>query len=99
MNPEAPRPFLDIGERLKWHRIQVEGSKQSDYAETVGLSRNRYANWEAGTHRLSLDGALALHRRFGLSLDWLYTGDDGALSLPLFEAWRDHQHNEEPVSE
>lgn len=82
------RPFADIAARLKWHR-EIEGLTQDDYAAKIGMKRPRYSLWEAGTHRLSLDGALALRRRFGLSLDFMYEGIDDALPMTLRNAWRD----------
>lgn len=82
------RPFADIAARLKWHR-DIEGLTQDQYAAKIGMKRPRYSLWEAGTHRLSLDGALALRRRFGLSLDFMYEGIDDALPMTLRNAWRD----------
>lgn len=85
---DPDRPFADIAARLKWHR-ELEGLTQDDYAAKIGMKRPRYSLWEAGTHRLSLDGALALRRRFGLSLDFMYEGIDDALPMTLRNAWRD----------
>ncbi len=85
---DLDRPYADIAARLKWHR-DLEGLTQDDYAAKIGMKRPRYSLWEAGTHRLSLDGALALRRRFGLSLDFMYEGIDDALPMTLRNAWRD----------
>ena len=85
---DEPRPFADIAVRLKWHR-ELEGLTQEDYATKIGMKRARYSLWEAGTHRLSLDGALALRRRFGLSLYFMYEGIDDALPMTLRSSWRD----------
>ena len=85
---DEPRPFADIAVRLKWHR-EMEGLTQEDYATKIGMKRARYSLWEAGTHRLSLDGALALRRRFGLSLDFMYEGIDDVLPMTLRSSWRD----------
>lgn len=89
MKGEKVRPYADIGERLRWHR-QMEGDpRQADYAGAAGLRANQYSNWESGATRLSLDGALALRRRYGLSLDFLFEGIDDALPITLRKAWRD----------
>lgn len=89
MNQDKPRPFADIAERLKWHRETILGLKQDDYAKTIGVKRPAYSLWEAGTHRLSLDGALALRNKYGLSMDFMYEGIDDALPMTLRNAWHE----------
>lgn len=89
MENENIKPFADIGARLKWHREQIEQLNQAEYAATIGAKRARYSHWENGSFRLSLDGALALRKRYGLSLDFLYEGIDDALPMTLRKAWRD----------
>ena len=84
----TPRPYADIAERLKWHR-NTQGLTQADYAATIHIKRSAFSLWEAGTHRLSLDGALALRSKYGLSLDFMYEGIDDALPMTLRNAWRD----------
>ena len=83
------RPFADIAERIKWHREGVMRMRQEDYAASIGVKRSALSLWEAGTHRLSLDGALALRNKYGLSLDFMYEGNDDALPMTLRNAWRD----------
>lgn len=85
---DPARPFPDVAERLLWHR-ELLGLTQEEYAAKLGMKRARYGLWEAGTHRLSLDGALALRRTYGLSLDFMYEGIDDALPMTLRNAWRD----------
>ena len=82
------KPFADIADRLRWHR-DLEGLNQRDYAAKAGLKRAQLNNWESGFYRLSLDGALALRRTYGLSLDFMYEGNDDALPMTLRAAWRD----------
>lgn len=88
MGSNTPKPYADIAARLKWHR-ELEGLTQAAYAEKIGVKRSAYSLWESGSHRLSLDGALALRDRFGLSLDFMYEGIDDALPMTLRSAWRD----------
>jgi transcriptional regulator with XRE-family HTH domain len=82
------KPFEDIAERLKWHR-EIEGMDQAEYAAEIQTKRSTYSLWEAGSHRLSLNGAIALRRRWGLSLDFMYEGIDDALPMTLRRAWRE----------
>ena len=85
---DSPRPYSDIAERIKWHRSTLN-LKQETYAQSIGVKRPALSLWEAGTHRLSLDGALALRTKYGLSLDFMYEGIDDALPMTLRNAWRD----------
>ena len=90
MENDKPRPFADIAERLKWHReVVLDGMTQNEYATSIGVKRAAYSLWEAGTHRLSLDGALAIRKRYGVSLDFMYDGNDDALPMTLRSAWRE----------
>ncbi|MAQ82225.1 helix-turn-helix domain-containing protein [Psychromarinibacter halotolerans] len=88
MSSDPQKPFADIAARLVWHR-ELEGMTQQEYAERIGVKRSRLSQWEGGHHRLSLDGALALRRTFGLSLDFMFEGIDDALPMTLRRAWRD----------
>ncbi|NVK57308.1 MAG: helix-turn-helix transcriptional regulator [Alteromonadaceae bacterium] len=84
----SAKPFEDIASRLLWHR-ELEGLTQQQYADAIGVKRSTLNNWESGVYRLSLDGALAIRERFGLSLDFLYAGIDDALAMTLRRAWRE----------
>jgi transcriptional regulator with XRE-family HTH domain len=83
------KPFGDIAARLRWHRELLDMS-QEQYAQRIGAKRAALGNWESGDYRLSLDGALALRKTFGLSLDFLFLGIDDALPMTLRNAWRDN---------
>jgi transcriptional regulator with XRE-family HTH domain len=85
---DKARPFMHIADRLRWHR-ELMGLNQNDYAASIGVKRSAFSLWEAGTHRMSLDGALALRNKYGLSLDFMYEGIDDALPMTLRNAWRD----------
>lgn len=85
---KSDRPFADIAERIRWHRA-LEGVDQKTYAAKAGLNRNQLSNWESGDYRISLDGARALRKTYGLSLDFIIEGNDEALSMTLRKAWRE----------
>lgn len=89
MDQDKIRPFADIAERLKWHRETIIDATQLEYARSIGVKRAALSLWEAGTHRLSLDGALALRNKYGVSLDFMYEGNDDALPMTLRNAWRE----------
>lgn len=82
------KPFGDIAARIRWHR-HLEGMDQATYAARAGLKRSQLSNWESGDYRISLDGARALRKTYGLSLDFIIEGIDDALSMTLRAAWRE----------
>lgn len=82
------QPYADIAARIKWHR-SLEQMNQAAYAKKAGIKRSQLSNWETGAQRVSIDGALALRRTFGLSLDFIYEGMDETLPMALRQALRD----------
>ena len=83
------KPFSDIAARIKWHRA-LTGKTQAQYARLAGLKRAQLNNWETGDYRISLDGARALRRTYGLSLDFIVEGSEDALSMNLRNALLDN---------
>ena len=60
-----------IGRRLR----ELRNTKsQETMAKLAGVSRPAWAQWEAGTKRISADNAATLAVATGMSLDWLYLG-------------------------
>jgi transcriptional regulator with XRE-family HTH domain len=74
-----------IGKRLQLTR-QALGVGQKEFAESVGISVSSYNHYEAGRHRPSLEAAIALRAKYGLTLDWIFCGDPSNLKVSLFEA-------------
>lgn len=85
----SDKPFGDIAARIRWHRSLTE-MNQAEYAERAGVKRAALSNWESGDYRISLDGARALRKTYGLSLDFIVEGIDDALPMTLRMAWRDN---------
>jgi len=83
----ATQPFLDQAERIRWHRTEVEGLSQENYATRAGLKRSQIANFESGIQQVSLGAGRALLRTYGLSLDFIYEGISDALPMSLRKAW------------
>ncbi len=82
------KPYQDIADRIKWHR-QLLSLSQEEYSEGAGLKRQQLTNWESGSYRIGLDGARALRKKYGLSLDFIYEGEVDALSMTLRKAFLD----------
>lgn len=61
-----------IGERLK----QVRGNhSQQDFAKTLGVHQNTYANYETGRGSvIKTDVLLCLAEKYNVDLHWLITG-------------------------
>ena len=74
---------------MKWLRAHFGFKTHEEFAEALGISKDRYKNWESGRHRLSIDGALMLLDLYGVSLDFSVGGDPAALSASLRKAWND----------
>lgn len=62
---------------------------QAEFAEAAGLNPKQYGNWESGNYRISIDGALALRKRYGLSLDFIYEGIEDQLPISVRKALSD----------
>lgn len=62
------------------------GMTQKEYAAKAGLKRAQLNNWESGDYRVSIDGARALRRTYGLSLDFIFEGIADALPMTLRNA-------------
>lgn len=78
---------MDVARRLRLTRRAL-GMTQAEVAETCGIGRTAFNQYETGTRLLTLTAALALCGAFGLTLDWLYRGDPSGLPHRLFEAIR-----------
>lgn len=73
-------PFMDIGVRLAEVRRAFSEMSQKDWALRNGFEVSQYNNWERGARRIPIDSALQLCGRYGLTLDYIYTGRCDALS-------------------
>lgn len=72
-----------IGKRLRLLR-QSSGLSQTTWARQIaGLTAQAWNNYERGRARISLDVALVLNRRVGVSLDWIFCGELAGLPLGL----------------
>lgn len=86
---DPAKPFADIGLRLKWHRGLLGVDQAAFVAPLPSVKRTAYSNWEAGSTRLSLTGALEIRETYGLSLDFMYEGMADTLPSSLRADWRE----------
>jgi transcriptional regulator with XRE-family HTH domain len=74
-----------IGERLRITR-EVIGLSQAELADSCGIARNTYNQYETGTNVPQIGKAISLCDKFGLTLDWIYRGDPSGLSYRMADA-------------
>lgn len=74
---------MDFQERLYTLRRRA-GLSQEGLANLLGVTRQAVQKWEAGTARPDLENLTALARQFGVSLDYLVTGEE-SVSRPQAE--------------
>src|SRR5215217_180235 len=75
-----PASLPDIAFRLRvLHRTvakeRPELGTQADFAESIGMRRNHFANCLTGKARIGVDAALRIWLKFHVPLEWLYTGN------------------------
>jgi len=93
--------YAEISARLRAVRGVFE-MQPKEFYEAAGITGGIFYNWETGNHRISVDGALKLRNRYGLTLDWIYCGNVDALPHKVASALRssprESHSNESTVS-
>lgn len=54
-----------------------------EMADLAGVGVSALSQWENGGKRVSIDAAIRITDKFGVTLDWLYKGNTNGLSLTL----------------
>lgn len=76
MGDRNPADVLATANRLRLAREAMRPyMNQTQFAKGAGLRQNRYSQYESGDRPLTLDAAIQISNRYGISLDWLYRGD------------------------
>lgn len=65
---------MSIGERIKSLR-KKEGLNQIEFCKKIKLSQGRLSEIEQGKNNPSYDTLISVKEVFGVSLDWLVTGE------------------------
>lgn len=73
--PENPESNGAVGKRLRALRNALKLT-QDQMAASLGSASGSalWSQYETGKNRIDIDYALALCRRYGVSLDWIYRG-------------------------
>jgi transcriptional regulator with XRE-family HTH domain len=92
-NPRRSDPNSDayrreVGSRLRLLR-QALGVPAGRLAAEFGVAAPRWSQWETGRHLADLRIMVRLARRYRVTLDYLFLGDESAMPLRLVEAMRE----------
>lgn len=74
----------DAGERLRLVR-RVLDLDQGEFAGRAGIASNTYNQIENGTRMPSIESAIALCETYNISLDWIFRGEPGDMSVRLWD--------------
>ncbi len=84
---EIDRPEV-IGIRLKSLREALGYRRARAFCDVVGITETAWNNYECGRRRISLDEAMKVIARTGVSLDWIYRGLEYTLPADLAKKLR-----------
>ena len=72
----------DCGQRLKKCRLALDLS-QDAIAQICNVNRTAYTHWEAGNRQIALKAMIQLKQTFGITADYILTGDASAMPNDL----------------
>jgi len=82
----------DVGQRIRHFRRTLDLT-QRQLAHLLGVAPGTLANWELGTARIGEHSARKMANFFGVSVEWLLTGQVPAVT-PLASVWPADQMRE-----
>lgn len=82
---------VDVGRRVALTRLalaETEGTPegQVEFAVSLGIPRSAWNQFEKGQNLIPVPRAALLYDRFGVSLNWIYVGAVGDLTVRFAEA-------------
>jgi transcriptional regulator with XRE-family HTH domain len=82
----------EVGARLRLVRRAL-GLPAGRLADEMGVAAPRWSQWENGRHPPDIRAMIRLVRRYRVSLDYLYLGDESGLPRRLLDAIHDVSRN------
>ena len=79
------RPYKAIGKRLVAVRHALGISSQAELCRTLGVLKSQWNQYETGERRITIDVALKLKMLYGITIDYIYTGDPSGLPARLHQ--------------
>lgn len=87
--PKKSDPLREaVGRRLKQLRLALGFEKLRHFADHIGVTEEVYIKWEKGKALIPATEVEELKRRFGITADWLYFGDESGLGRTVEEKLR-----------
>ena len=74
-----------VAGRLRELRLALGFTNQSEFARQSDIPIGDWNHFEKNRRQLPLSAARKLRLRWGVTLDWLYEGDDGCLPWTVKE--------------
>jgi transcriptional regulator with XRE-family HTH domain len=68
-----------VGSRIRDLRNALGYPSATDFARTIGSTPQALSNWERAFKRIGLDEAWKIRCATGVTLDWIYSGDDSLI--------------------
>lgn len=78
----------EIAARLNWLRETALKISAAELCREIKVAPNRWSQYESGDRRITLDVATRLVKRYGVTLDWIYTNNPAGLPLRLAQQGR-----------
>jgi transcriptional regulator with XRE-family HTH domain len=72
--------ITEVGDRLRLCRLVI-GAKTKDVAAQLNIVAHRWSQWERGRRTPAVDVISRFVRRHRFSLDYIYLGDVGRLTV------------------
>lgn len=76
--PFMSQSLAAISNRLT-HIREAVGLSAADLCRALKIQQNRWSQYESGERRITLDVAARLVKRYGVTLDYIYLGDESGL--------------------
>ena len=73
--------MYEIYEKL----LRIKGLKTADVAKATGLKPPTFSDWKSGKSRPNTDKLILIARYFGVTVEYLVTGEDTRIETPLFD--------------
>jgi transcriptional regulator with XRE-family HTH domain len=93
-----PATIPEIGRRLRVLRKAVAGNI-TELGNQTGITRSAWSNYENAISRIGVDAAMKVCDQYGVTLDWIYRGDSGALSDDLKKRLQELEAEDPPAEE